>query len=272
VRNNNGKRLAKLEQLFAATTDEVSTLHVDPDLTAIVDEYGSMKSQMGDKSSRGGVPIEPVNVALDFYGRPYSQREFRELAIARALEKRGYSAAEIAERMEAHLALLEEGGRDEHMSPNWYEKACRTAGTRGGLGQRVGAVNAWQLLPAIRDLYSCLQVIHLLQTAVGVAEQALLLELHGRSGRRGRDRRGRRGGAYGLVAMEGSMSEAELDRLRLAVERLMNGQKEALEVIAQALEESEGIEQDKLVDVQDILEGAYEDAQNILDDSEGSEE
>jgi len=68
------------------------------------------------------------------------------------------------------------------------------------------------------------------------------------------------------------MSEAELDRLRLAVERLMNGQKEALEVIAQALEESEGIEQDKLVDVQDILEGAYEDAQNILDDSEGSEE
>jgi hypothetical protein len=27
----------------------------------------------------------------------------------------------------------------------------------------VGAVNAWQLLPAIRDLYSCLRVIHLLQ-------------------------------------------------------------------------------------------------------------
>ena len=51
----------------------------------------------------------------------------------------------------------------------------------------------------------------------------------------------------------------------------MNAQKEALEVIAQALEESEGIEQDKLVDVQDILEGAYEDAQNILVGSEGSE-
>jgi hypothetical protein len=70
--------------------------------------------------------------------------------------------------------------------------------------------------------------------------------------------------------MEGSVSEAELERLGRAVQRLMNGQKEALEVIAQALEESEGIEQDKLVDVQDILEGAYEDAQNILDDSEGS--
>jgi hypothetical protein len=71
--------------------------------------------------------------------------------------------------------------------------------------------------------------------------------------------------------MEGSVSEAELERLGRAVQRLMNGQKEALEVIAQALEGSEGIEQDKLVDVQDILEDAYEDAQNILDDSEGSE-
>jgi hypothetical protein len=71
--------------------------------------------------------------------------------------------------------------------------------------------------------------------------------------------------------MEGSVSEAELERLGRAVQRLMNGQKEALEVIAQALEGSEGIEQDKLVDVQDILEDAYEDAQNILDDSEESE-
>jgi hypothetical protein len=31
------------------------------------------------------------------------------------------------------------------------------------LGKGWGAVNAWQLLPAIRDLYSCLRVIHLLQ-------------------------------------------------------------------------------------------------------------
>jgi len=79
------------------------------------------------------------------------------------------------------------------------------------------------------------------------------------------------GGANGLAAMEGSMNEAELDRLRRAVKRLMNGQQEALEAIAQAFEESEGIEQDILVDLQDILEGAYEDAQNILGDSEGGE-
>ncbi len=67
------------------------------------------------------------------------------------------------------------------------------------------------------------------------------------------------------------MSEAELDWLRRAVKRLMNGQQEALEAIEQTFEESEGIEQDILVDLQDILEGAYEDARNILGDSEGSE-
>jgi hypothetical protein len=115
VRNNNGKRLAKLEQLFAATTDEVSTLHVDPDLTAIVDEYALMKSAMAENNSIGGVKVEPVNKAWEFYGRPYTQREFRELAISRALEKRGRSAYEIAERMGEYLNLLDEGGRDQHI-------------------------------------------------------------------------------------------------------------------------------------------------------------
>jgi hypothetical protein len=55
---------------------------------------------------------------------------------------------------------------------------------------------------------------------------------------------------------------------RRAAERLMNGQKEALQTIEQAFEE---IEQGTLVNLQDILEGAYEDARNILGDSEGSE-
>ena len=52
------------------------------------------------------------------------------------------------------------------------------------------------------------------------------------------------GGANGLAAMEGSMNEAELDRLRRAVKRLMNGENEALAAVEQALEESEGIEQE----------------------------
>jgi hypothetical protein len=55
---------------------------------------------------------------------------------------------------------------------------------------------------------------------------------------------------------------------RRAAERLMNGQKEALQTIEQAFEE---IEQGTLVNLQDILEGAYEDARNILGDSEWSE-
>ena len=67
------------------------------------------------------------------------------------------------------------------------------------------------------------------------------------------------------------MNEGELDRLRRAVERLINGQREALEAIEQAFEEREGIEQETLVDLQDILEGAYEDARSILGGSEGSE-
>jgi len=67
------------------------------------------------------------------------------------------------------------------------------------------------------------------------------------------------------------MNEGELDRLRQAVDRLMNGQREALEAVEQAFEESEGIEQGTLVDLQDILEGAYEDARSILGGSEGSE-
>ena len=67
------------------------------------------------------------------------------------------------------------------------------------------------------------------------------------------------------------MSEGELDRLRRAVERLMNGQQEVLQAIEQAFEKSEEIEQGTLVDLQDILEGTYEDARNILVGSEGSE-
>ena len=84
--------------------------------------------------------------------------------------------------------------------------------------------------------------------------------------------RGRRGGALRLAAMEGSMSEGELERLRRALKRLMDGQREALEAIEQAFEQSkEGFEQETtLVDVQDILSGAHEDARTILGREEGA--
>jgi hypothetical protein len=64
--------------------------------------------------------------------------------------------------------------------------------------------------------------------------------------------------------MEGTMSEGELDRLRRALERLMNGQREALGIIDQEVEDQEPVAQETLAEVQDILTGAYEDAQTIL--------
>jgi len=70
--------------------------------------------------------------------------------------------------------------------------------------------------------------------------------------------------------MEGSMSEEELERLRRAVRRLLDGQQEALEVLRQALEEDAPAE-DALGDLEDILEGALEDAHAILGIDEGDE-
>ena len=65
------------------------------------------------------------------------------------------------------------------------------------------------------------------------------------------------------------MSEGELDRLQRAVERLMAGQREALGVIEQQVEEQETFAQETLAEVQDILSGAYEDARTILRINEG---
>jgi hypothetical protein len=64
--------------------------------------------------------------------------------------------------------------------------------------------------------------------------------------------------------MEGSMSERELERLRRALERLMAGNREALGVIDQEVEDQESSAQETLAEVQDILAGAYDDAQIIL--------
>ena len=65
------------------------------------------------------------------------------------------------------------------------------------------------------------------------------------------------------------MSEGQLDRLRRVVERLMDGNREALGVIDQEVEDRESSAQETLAEVQDILSGAYDDAQTILDGEEG---
>ena len=70
------------------------------------------------------------------------------------------------------------------------------------------------------------------------------------------------------------MGEGELYRLQRALERLMAGHREALGVIDrvvedQEVEDRESSAQETLAEVQDILSGAYDDAQSILGGEEG---
>jgi len=65
------------------------------------------------------------------------------------------------------------------------------------------------------------------------------------------------------------VNETENDRLRRAVERLMDGQREALEVLRQTLDDDVPTE-DALGDLEDILVGASEwHARAILGIDEG---
>ncbi len=64
------------------------------------------------------------------------------------------------------------------------------------------------------------------------------------------------------------MNETENDRLRRAVERLMDGQREALEVLRQTLDDDVPTG-DALGDLEGILVGASEDARAILGIDEG---
>jgi hypothetical protein len=71
-----------------------------------------------------------------------------------------------------------------------------------------------------------------------------------------------------VAAKEGSVREEELGRLRRAVGRLLDGQREALEVLRQALEDDTPTEE-ALGDLEDILEGSLEDARALLGMDEG---
>ena len=66
------------------------------------------------------------------------------------------------------------------------------------------------------------------------------------------------------------MNETEQQRLRRAVGRLMDGQREALEVVRRALDGGTPAE-DALEDLEDILQGALEDARAVLETEEGGE-
>ena len=62
------------------------------------------------------------------------------------------------------------------------------------------------------------------------------------------------------------MSEEEHERLRRALKRLSDGQREALGVIDREVEDRESSAQETLAEVQDILSGALEDARTILEE------
>ena len=65
------------------------------------------------------------------------------------------------------------------------------------------------------------------------------------------------------------MSEGELERLRRALKRLMDGHREALGVVDREVEDLESSAEETLAEVQDILSGAQEDALTILGGKEG---
>ena len=67
------------------------------------------------------------------------------------------------------------------------------------------------------------------------------------------------------------MSGAEGEWLRRAVERLMDGQREALEVLRRTLD-GEVPAEGALEDLEDILQGALDDARTILGVEEGNGE
>jgi hypothetical protein len=64
----------------------------------------------------------------------------------------------------------------------------------------------------------------------------------------------------------------ESERLRLAVERLMDGHREALEVLRRALDGEAPPTEDALADLEDILQGALEDTRAILGKEEEGDE
>jgi hypothetical protein len=67
------------------------------------------------------------------------------------------------------------------------------------------------------------------------------------------------------------VSETESERLRRAVGRLMDGHREALEVLRGALDGGVPGE-DALGELEDVLQGALEDARYILGMEEGDDE
>jgi hypothetical protein len=110
MRGSPHRRIEALEKLLAQNSaGEDSTL--SPLVVAVLNEYGAMGAMMSDKSYRGSpngpLKIEPRDVAREHYGRDYSEQEFRDLAVMRALGGLGYDDEQIDERAHTLLAVFE---------------------------------------------------------------------------------------------------------------------------------------------------------------------
>jgi hypothetical protein len=93
------------------------------DLFAIFDEISVLKSSRA-VHYRAGQRIEPVDIPGRLLGEDYTPEQLRELAISRALEKRGYSTAEVAELLPQWVVLFEDMDRQR------AERGMRPRGVR----------------------------------------------------------------------------------------------------------------------------------------------
>ena len=104
-------RLERLEGRVRPDTGADMSESLNPDVVAVLNAYSDLKAAMSDKGYRGSpnglVKIEPRDVAREHYGRDYSEQEFRELAVIRALEGLGYEGEQIDERTPELLTLFE---------------------------------------------------------------------------------------------------------------------------------------------------------------------
>jgi hypothetical protein len=105
------RRIEALERQFAESSAGARTTSgPDPDNVAVLDELAALKGSMAVHyrgSKDGLLRIEPENIPQKILGDNYTVREFRELAISRALRKCGYSQAEVSERMPHYLERFE---------------------------------------------------------------------------------------------------------------------------------------------------------------------
>jgi hypothetical protein len=121
-----GTRAARVERLLAELSAASESHHSSAwrkDLFAIFDELSSLRSSQA-VHYRGGVRIEPQNLPQKYLGDNYTPEELRELAISRALEKRGYSTAEVGELLPQWVVLFED------MDQQRAERGMRPRGVR----------------------------------------------------------------------------------------------------------------------------------------------